>query len=406
MHASHCRKTTTDGWNLDQGLAAQYAAQAGLDPDLAADAGEEVWDVLKSLRDATSATAPRRQAKLVRRTKTRLAKVLLSKAGLSRHGELVQHIEAKLLTLQGRGGDTELAHLTPGEMVVPSQLQTPEVVQALQQAAQNAGIDLRRYTAGSPASSVNPETGLEEYSVECADEGGCRQDPVGYRGPNIYDYGGTTYVNVTGTSTSPTGQYDAYSADNWTGGRGGSGSGGFGSGGVPYGPEPEDEKPEYGTKENPVPDPPWVDYTVTGNTNGTTSFRPGPPVTVYPGVNYPGSGLGAGIGGGYDPSIGPVIGGYGHNDSTKPDLGLRDHFLAIIAPETPSVTEYSTWSEGELRQELNEAQSGSRSEVNNMENTTKGGHPRASIGFGIQAIYYQAKLARIREACRINGYAC
>ncbi|MEQ8510655.1 MAG: hypothetical protein RIB43_16750, partial [Rhodospirillaceae bacterium] len=99
MHSSHCRSKSTDGWTLGQGLAAQYAAQAGLDPDLAANAGEEVWDILKSLRDATSATDPQRQAKLVRRTKARLAKVRLSKAGLSRHGELVQHIEAKLLAL-------------------------------------------------------------------------------------------------------------------------------------------------------------------------------------------------------------------------------------------------------------------------------------------------------------------
>ena len=156
---THLRRK--DGWNLDQGLAAQYAAQAGLDPDLAADAGEEVWDVLKSLRDATSETDPKRQAKLVKRTKARLAK-----AGLSRHGELVQHIEAKLLALQGRGGDTELAHLTPGEVIVPPQLQTPEVMQAIQQAAQTAGVDMRRYTAGSQASSVNPETGLEEYGVD------------------------------------------------------------------------------------------------------------------------------------------------------------------------------------------------------------------------------------------------
>ncbi|MEQ8510649.1 MAG: hypothetical protein RIB43_16720 [Rhodospirillaceae bacterium] len=217
MHSSSCRKND-DGWTLDQGLAAQYAAQAGLDPDLAADAGEAVWDVLKSLRDATSATDPQRQAKLVRRTKARLAK-----ANLSRHDELVQHIEAKLLALQGRGGDTELAHLTPGEMIVPPQLQTAEVVRALQQAAHTAGIDMAQYTAGSQASRMNPETGLEEFSVECADEGGCRQEPGGYRGPNIFDYGGTTFVNVTDTSTSPTGRYDAYSAGNWAGGSSGTG---------------------------------------------------------------------------------------------------------------------------------------------------------------------------------------
>ncbi|MEQ8510651.1 MAG: hypothetical protein RIB43_16730, partial [Rhodospirillaceae bacterium] len=126
-----------------------------------------------------------------------------------------------------------------------------------QQAAHNAGIDMAQYTAGSQVSRVNPETGLEEFSVECADEGGCRQEPDGYRGPNIYDFGGTTYVNVTDTSSSPTGGYDAFSADNWAGGPGGSGTGGSvgggsGSGGVPYGPEPEDDDPNNKTVAEPI----------------------------------------------------------------------------------------------------------------------------------------------------------
>jgi hypothetical protein len=36
MHTSSCSKKHTEGWTLNQGLAAQYAAHAGLDPQLGA----------------------------------------------------------------------------------------------------------------------------------------------------------------------------------------------------------------------------------------------------------------------------------------------------------------------------------------------------------------------------------
>jgi hypothetical protein len=246
------RISNTEGWTLNQGLAAQYAAQAGLDPDLAADAGEKVWDVLKSLRDAVGETDPQRQAKLVQRTQARLVK-----AGLSRHGELVQHIEARLLALQGRGGDTELAHLTPGEVVVPPQLQTPEVIQALQRAAQNAGVDLARYTAGSQASSVNPETGLDEYrysTLRCTDLsplGKCLGiEEIGVTDRN-YFYPGFT-------------DYDGFQDGDFGSGDGlGLGGGTIGEG-QPYGPQPEDEDPIEEivvTAPNPnKPRKPWYEF--------------------------------------------------------------------------------------------------------------------------------------------------
>lgn len=81
----------TNGWNLDQGLAAQYAAQAGLDPDLAAGAGEKAWNVLRSLRATLDETNSHRRGKLS--TKTRR---LLAKADLGRHPDLKKAIQARL----------------------------------------------------------------------------------------------------------------------------------------------------------------------------------------------------------------------------------------------------------------------------------------------------------------------
>jgi hypothetical protein len=82
------------------------------------------------------------------------------------HGELVSALQAKLLALQGRGGDSEIAHVTPGEMVIPRNLQMPEVMRTLAAEAMRAGIDPRRYTVGHRANSLNPRTGRPEFAIE------------------------------------------------------------------------------------------------------------------------------------------------------------------------------------------------------------------------------------------------
>src|ERR1700756_1701692 len=45
-------------------------------------------------------------------------------AGLdpTRNGALVQHLQGCVVALGGRGSDTELAHVTPGETIIPDPL--------------------------------------------------------------------------------------------------------------------------------------------------------------------------------------------------------------------------------------------------------------------------------------------
>ena len=64
----------------------------------------------------------------------------------------------------GRFGDTFIAHLTPGEIAVPPQVQTPQLMQMLQQAFQAAHVDVNQFTVGSKRSSINPQTGMPEYN--------------------------------------------------------------------------------------------------------------------------------------------------------------------------------------------------------------------------------------------------
>jgi hypothetical protein len=65
----------------------------------------------------------------------------------------------------GRFGDQVLGHLTPGEIQVPPELQTPKVLATLNQAFDKAGVSPQQFTAGSPQSSHNPATGAPEYSL-------------------------------------------------------------------------------------------------------------------------------------------------------------------------------------------------------------------------------------------------
>ena len=65
----------------------------------------------------------------------------------------------------GRNGDTAMAHLTPGETVVPREVlqRNPQVARGLGRAFQDAGADPRRYVVGSGQNSINPMTGKREF---------------------------------------------------------------------------------------------------------------------------------------------------------------------------------------------------------------------------------------------------
>lgn len=65
---------------------------------------------------------------------------------------------------QGRNGDKLMAHLTPGEIEVPPEVQTPKVLATLKRAMKKKGVNISQFTAGSPASSTNPATGAPEYN--------------------------------------------------------------------------------------------------------------------------------------------------------------------------------------------------------------------------------------------------
>src|SRR5262249_5891498 len=69
------------------------------------------------------------------------------------------------LAAKGRGGESMMAHMTPGEIAVPPQAQTPEVLASLNRAFAGAGANPTSFQAGNPDQKINPETGLPEFGL-------------------------------------------------------------------------------------------------------------------------------------------------------------------------------------------------------------------------------------------------
>jgi hypothetical protein len=64
----------------------------------------------------------------------------------------------------GRFGDSIIAHLTPGEITIPIQLQSPAVLKAIRAEFAKVGVNPGQFVAGSPQGSRNPQTGAQEFS--------------------------------------------------------------------------------------------------------------------------------------------------------------------------------------------------------------------------------------------------
>ena len=64
----------------------------------------------------------------------------------------------------GRGDDTTLAHLQPGEVVLPPQMfDDPQFEMAVESRFNELDLDPERYVVGMGIASLNPSTGLEEF---------------------------------------------------------------------------------------------------------------------------------------------------------------------------------------------------------------------------------------------------
>ena len=80
------------------------------------------------------------------------------------YGGPVQSYNRGGLASMGRMEDTELAHVAPGERIVPEWILGDKGEDMLDAAFIRAGVDPVEYTVGSGQGSINPMTGMPEYT--------------------------------------------------------------------------------------------------------------------------------------------------------------------------------------------------------------------------------------------------
>ena len=65
----------------------------------------------------------------------------------------------------GRGGDTHLAHLRTGELVLPPEILDKRLISSLEKKLNDNGFQYSELVVGDEDVSINPATGLPEFGL-------------------------------------------------------------------------------------------------------------------------------------------------------------------------------------------------------------------------------------------------
>ena len=94
-----------------------------------------------------------------------IAKALAEKTATAAQAPMADM--AAELAAQGRGGDSVLAHLTPGEVVLPAEMfDDPQFEATVESRFNELDLDPERYVVGMGIASLNANTGLEEFFLK------------------------------------------------------------------------------------------------------------------------------------------------------------------------------------------------------------------------------------------------
>lgn len=115
--------------------------------------------------------------------------------------------------MYGRGGDTEVGHLTPGEIVIPTTITgDPTVKSVLRDRFAQKGMNVDRYTVGKNDNSINPVTGYTEFwsenSTGQASPSGSESNNFGESQSMSNEFGGLSDAAMSGNW----GSYEAQQA--------------------------------------------------------------------------------------------------------------------------------------------------------------------------------------------------
>ena len=165
-----------------RGFARGLSEYFEIPPELAEAAGEPAIAAMATMKQGVDAGGgDLRQRHLAQ------AQAHMTDLDPRRHGHLLHYLQARVLELGGRN-NTRLAHVTPGEVVAPDELMTPEVVNLLRRAAKDKGIDPERFVVGNRRNSINPRTGQPEFDDPL--DSWAPNDDLNYNLSNLVDGSG------------------------------------------------------------------------------------------------------------------------------------------------------------------------------------------------------------------------
>ena len=129
---------------------APMGMQAGGEVDAMPSAEQAAEQLLMARETAEDSTEKAQAEKMIRASEI---------ASNNQLAELAAQISAA-----GRGPDTTLAHLTPGEVVLPPEMmESAEFETAVENRFRELDLNPEQYVVGMGIASLNPQTGLEEF---------------------------------------------------------------------------------------------------------------------------------------------------------------------------------------------------------------------------------------------------
>jgi len=149
----------------------QYALGGGVEPEIppemlaqlmAAEGGQEMPQEMMSADQGQNAELEMQMNSLIQESEDPVEREMYERMGEAANAPMTD--QAQMLAAEGRGDDTVLAHLRPGEVVLPPEMfEDAQFEAAVENRFNDLELDPERHVVSMGIASLNPVTGLEEF---------------------------------------------------------------------------------------------------------------------------------------------------------------------------------------------------------------------------------------------------
>jgi len=149
----------------------QYALGGGVEPEIppemlaqlmAAEGGQEMPQEMMGADQGQNAELEMQMNSLIQESEDPVEREMYERMGEAANAPMTD--QAQMLAAEGRGDDTVLAHLRPGEVVLPPEMfEDAQFEAAVENRFNDLELDPERHVVSMGIASLNPVTGLEEF---------------------------------------------------------------------------------------------------------------------------------------------------------------------------------------------------------------------------------------------------